>query len=79
MKNELSSIGRTIAPLEDYQSNAIVDRAAIWIRENNSAFESTQSNVKRDRALLSPIYLISRGFGDNNRRKNSNPQSKIYS
>ncbi|MEG4441029.1 hypothetical protein QUB47_26840 [Microcoleus sp. AT9_B5] len=66
---KMSLSGWAIALLEDYQSNAMLDRAAIWIRENNSAFQSTQSNVKRDRAILSPIYLISRGFGDNDRRK----------
>ncbi|MEG4278062.1 hypothetical protein QUA62_11365 [Microcoleus sp. MON1_C1] len=38
---KLSSSGWAIASLEDYQSNAILDRAAIWIRDNNSAFKST--------------------------------------
>ncbi|WP_263053613.1 hypothetical protein [Oscillatoria nigro-viridis] len=38
---KLSLSGWAIALLEDYQSNAILDRAAIWIRDNNSAFQST--------------------------------------
>ncbi|MEG5036158.1 hypothetical protein QUB37_09045 [Microcoleus sp. AT3-A2] len=38
---KLSCIGWAIASLEHYQSNAILDRAAIWIRDNNSAFKST--------------------------------------
>ncbi|MEG4075060.1 hypothetical protein QUA30_20480 [Microcoleus sp. Pol14C2] len=38
---KLSSSGSAIATLEEYQSNAIIDRAAIWIRDNNSAFKST--------------------------------------
>ncbi|MEG3917913.1 hypothetical protein [Microcoleus sp. POL10_C6] len=65
----MSSIGWAIATLEEYHSNAILDRAAIWIRDNNSAFKSTLSNVKCDRVLLFQISLKSRGFGDNDRRK----------
>ena len=38
---KMSLSGWAIAPLEDYQSNAILDRAAIWISDNNSAFKST--------------------------------------
>ncbi|MEG4203740.1 hypothetical protein QUA20_07395 [Microcoleus sp. Pol7_A1] len=38
---KMSLSGWAIAPLEDYQSNAMLDRAAIWISDNNSAFKST--------------------------------------
>ncbi|MEP6517928.1 hypothetical protein [Microcoleus vaginatus] len=65
----MRSSGWAIATLEEYHSNAILDRAAIWMRDNNLAFKSTLSNVKCDRALLSQISLRSRGFGDNDIRK----------
>ncbi|MEG5067046.1 hypothetical protein QUB33_25915 [Microcoleus sp. B3-A4] len=38
---KLSSSGWAIASLEDYQSNAILDRTAIGISENDLAFKST--------------------------------------
>ncbi len=38
---KLSLSGWAIASLEDYQSNGILDRAAIWISENDLAFKPT--------------------------------------
>ncbi|WP_278187077.1 hypothetical protein [Microcoleus vaginatus] len=38
---KLNSSGWAIATLEEYHSNAILDRTAIRIRDNNSAFKST--------------------------------------